>query len=194
MTLDITVVIPTIPQRPHFLHDALESVKAQTLQPVEIIVEHARDNEGPAFVRNRAVEKVTTDFIAFLDDDDWLLPDHLEKLAALQEQEDADIVWPWFEVHGGTDPFPQHRGRQWNPQDPHQIPITVLLRTEAFNAVGGFVQVGDGPTDPHGNRAGEDWELWLALNEAGYKFAHTPDITWVWRHHSKNTSGLPERR
>lgn len=184
-----TLVIATIAPRVHMLQRAINSAHSQSLPFAEIIVEEDVAKEGPAVVRNRAVEKVDTEFICFLDDDDYLLPRHHEVLSGLQ----GDVRWPWFQCTG-SDPFPMFRGRQWNREDPHQIPITVMLRTEAFRAVGGFETVGeDADTDGYGNRAGEDWRLWLALSAAGYEFSHTPDITWVWDHHGANTSGLPNR-
>lgn len=190
--MSTTLVIPTVPPREKngFLDQALQSARDQTLPFDEVIVEADVKHEGPAVVRNRAVEKVETEFVCFLDDDDYLLPQHHQVLSELG----GDVRWPWFDVKGGSDPFPFFRGRQWDPEDPHQIPITVMVRTEAFRAVGGFVTVGDeGPVDKWGNRAGEDWRLWLALSEAGYEFSHTPETTWVWRHHGNNSSGLPSR-
>lgn len=184
-----TLIIPTIaPRTDTYLVQAMRSAEAQTLPFDSIIVEPDVDREGPAVVRNRAAAKVDTEWLAFLDDDDYLSPNHHEVLAALS----ADVRWPWFKVVGGTDPFPKHRGRQWNPNDPHIIPITTMIRTEAFRAVGGFTLGTDRAEDgrPIG---GEDWRLWLALSEAGYSFEHTPAITWTWRHHGRNTSGLPSR-
>lgn len=184
-----TLIIPTIPTRLKMLHEAQDSADAQTLPFDQVIVEIDVDREGPAVVRNRAVERADQEWLCFLDDDDLLLPHHHETLAALH----ADVRWPWFTVQGGGDPFPMFRGRQWNPDDPHQIPITTMVRREAFLAVGGFHTMAEGPTDKYGNRAGEDWGLWLDLSAAGYSFEHTPEITWTWRHHGKNTSGLPSR-
>jgi glycosyltransferase involved in cell wall biosynthesis len=187
-----TLIIPTVDPRGKngFLDKAVRSAEEQIVAFDEIIVEHDVNREGPAVVRNRAAAKVETEFIAFLDDDDWLLPRHHQVLSEL----DGDVRWPWFEVHGGSDPFPFFRGRQWDGADPHQIPITVMVRTEAFWDVGGFEGVGkDAPADRWGNRAGEDFRLWCALSEAGYTFSHSPETTWVWRHHGNNSSGLPER-
>lgn len=189
----ISVIIPTIPSRAKMLRRALDSVEAQSLPATAVIVEHDTDREGPAAVRNRAASRVETDWIAFLDDDDYLLPDHLATLARAQADTGADLVWPWFRVEGGGDPFPMFYGRQWDPADPHQIPITFLLRTEAFRAVGGFETVEEGPAHADGNRAGEDWRLTLALSEAGYKFHHVKQRSWVWVHHRANSSGLPSR-
>ena len=190
---DITVVIPSIPPRKTDLARAMASVEAQTHLATAVVVEYDTTGDGPAMVRNRALERVDTTWVAFLDDDDYLLPDHLAVLCQAAEESGADVVWPWFRVEGGTDPFPMHRGRQWNPDDPHQIPITTLVRTDAIREVGGFRTIPDGPTDKLGNRAGEDWTLWLALSAAGYRFHHVNRVTWVWRHHGANTSGLPAR-
>lgn len=193
---EVTVIIPTVSPhggREKMLKKALASVEAQTHPATAVIVEHDTDREGPAVVRNRAIEKVETEWLAFLDDDDYLKPNHLAVLCKAQDESAADVIWPWFNVEGGGDPFPMFRGRQWDPADPHQVPITAMLRTSAVRAVGGFETVPKGETHADGNRAGEDWRLWLALSAAGYRFFHVPDRTWVWRHHGRNSSGLPER-
>ena len=190
---DITVVIPTIPGREDMLSRAVRSVERQDLPPYDVIVEPDTQREGPAGVRNRALDKVETQWVAFLDDDDEMHPEHLLTLARLQSDTGADVVWPWFTVQGGRDPFPMHRGRQWDPEDPHQIPITVMARHAAVMDVGGFRTMPVGPKDRLGNRCGEDWQMWLDLSAAGYLFAHTPEQTWTWHHGAHNTSGLPSR-
>lgn len=191
--LDITVVIPTIPGREQLLTRALDSAAAQTLTPAGIVVELDETGTGAAATRNRALAHVATPWVAFLDDDDQLDPEHLLTLARAQVDTGADLIWPWFRVVGGTDPFPANRGRQWDPADPHQFPINVLLRRELLTTLGGFQTVPDGALDPAGNRAGEDWHLWLALSELGARFHHVDVETWTWNHHAANTSGLPSR-
>lgn len=191
--LDVTVVIPTIYSRSAMLEQAVQSVLEQELQAADVIIEHDIHRQGPAVVRNRALARVQTPWLAWLDDDDLLMPQHLRVLADVALSADADLVWPWFTVSGGGDPFPMHFGRQWDPEHPHQFPITYLVRTELVRRVGGFETVPDGPAHADGNRAGEDWRLQLAMSAAGGRFVHLPERTWIWRHHGGNTSGLPER-
>lgn len=188
--LDITVVIPTIRGREKMLARARQSVADQIYRPVQVIVIEDVGKAGAARNRQQGLDQVATEWVAFLDDDDEMLPGHLLALVRAQQIHGADIVWPWFDVQGGTDPFPMHEGRQWDPTNPHQIPITVLARTEAVRAVGGFHDMPEGSLDPRGQRAGEDWDLWLRMSAAGYRFHHVNERTWIWNHHGGNTSGL----
>lgn len=170
---------------------ALRSVMVQThpVAAVAIAVDHRR--EGAASNRQRALDTVRTPWVAFLDDDDEWLPQHVEKLLRLAKEEDADYVWGWFNVIGGTDPFPGHFGKQWDPEDPHQTTITTLVRTELAQQVG-FLKSYAGAT-PDGNRSGEDWSFTNGCSEAGAKMVHLPERTWNWHHTGHNTSGLPSR-
>ena len=95
LTHEVTVVIPTVAPhagRAKMLTKALASVESQTHPATEVIVEYDENREGPAAVRNRAVEKVETEWLAFLDDDDYLLPEHLALLCMAQEESGADLV------------------------------------------------------------------------------------------------------
>lgn len=192
----IGVAIPAIPPRvnPEFLGRAFGSVLEQTYPAsrVNVVIDH--EKRGAGRTRNAAWRGLgDVDYVAFLDDDDYFGPVHLERLMATACETDADLVYPWFNVVGGGDPFPMHFGREWDPADPRQTTITVLWRREALESVGGFpVGTFDG-VDDGGNRAGEDFLAVCALNAAGGKIVHLPERTWYWRHHETNTSGRPEK-
>lgn len=199
MTSNITVIIPTVAPRREMLARALASVGRQTLQPDTIHVSDDVDRIGGARNRQRALDRVTTELTAPLDDDDEFLPHHLEVLAAELERTNADLTFGWFDVIGGTDPFPWAEGKPWNDAEPHQIPVTWLARTEIVQAVGGFAgdwdvdQAEDPGVDQDGNRAGEDFRLVLRLVNAGAKIAHLNNRSWLWYHHGTNSMGLPSR-
>ncbi len=194
--VDVTVVIPSIPPRALLLQRALESVYRQTVVPAMINVRADQTRLGAPQNRDLTVGNADTEWLAFLDDDDEFESEHLQLLLAKAHKTDADLVYPWFTVKGGTDPFPHHEGKPWDNDDPHQVPITFLVKTSAYREVGGFSTGWDGSsvgTDDEGNRAGEDYAFMLRLSEAGKKIVHLNKRTWIWHHHEANTSGLPTR-
>lgn len=185
----VTVCIPSIPTgaRAEMLARAVASVERQTLPPAALIVELDHDRTGAAATRQRALERVDTPFVAFLDDDDELFPEHLRLLTEAQARTGADLVYPWFEVEGGTDPFTGQFGRPFDPDElrDHQfIPITVLARTQSVRDAGGFR---DFPAEWGGSN--EDYRLWIAMLDEGCAFVHVPRRTWTWYHWHGNTSG-----
>jgi glycosyltransferase involved in cell wall biosynthesis len=183
---EITVIIPTIPPRRAMLNRATDSIRAQTHQAKATMAVRDDDHIGAGPVRTVGLMRVETDWVAFLDDDDEFKPDHLAKLCQAQDDTGADVLWPWFEVVGGTDPFPEHRGKQWDIKAPHIFPICVLVRTELAQKTTGF----RGTT---GDWMRDDFPFYEQIWKMGGIFHHIPDITWKWHHHFANTSGQPER-
>lgn len=191
----ITVVIPRIPVRLENYASAISSVIEQTLQPYAVIETMDDEKRGAAVNRDSGLFQVETTWTAFLDDDDFFYPTHLEDLHGFALETGADLVFPWFDVYGGTDPFPEFEGKPWDNDKPHQVPITHLVRTEAAWDVGGFCGdwIDRTDFDAHGNRIGEDYNYILKLVRAGYKIEHLNKRTWGWNHWGGNTSGKPER-
>lgn len=186
--MTITVVVATIPPRADLLARALASVATQTLPPAEVVVECDTDRLGAAATRNRALERVATEWVAFLDDDDELYPDHLRALARCARLTGTDVVYPGYDAD--VDPT----GMFGVPFDPvllrraNYIPVTVLARTDAVRAAGGF--------QPHPDRNGdpcEDWGLWLAMLDRGARFVHLPRRTWRWHNRGDSTRGRADR-
>ena len=181
------MVIPSIPPRTRLLTRALNSIAAQTEAAAGVSIAYDTQRQGAGPTRTRALRGVTTEWCAFLDDDDELLPNHLALLFAAAKETNADVLWPWFKVIDGTDPFPGHRGHQLNPDSPHIFPITTLVRTK-------FAHQAEFPdTNPTGDWNVDDWPFWCQIHSAGGTFHHISDITWNWFHNSGNTSGRPDR-
>lgn len=181
------MVIPSIPPRAQLLTRALKSVAKQTEPVCAIAIAIDDQHQGAGPTRTRALRMVQTEWTAFMDDDDELLPDHLRLLLTAAREQEADVVWPWFKVIGGTDPFPHARGVQLKPDNPHIFPICTLVRTE-------LAQQAEFPgSDITGEWIADDWPFWRQIQELGARFHHIPDITWHWFHNSGNTSGRPDR-
>lgn len=206
MSTDVTVAIPTIPtRRKAMLTRAVASATAQILPPVALSIAVDTLHAGAAATRNRALAAVRTEWVAFLDDDDELLPEHIRDCLRHAETTGADLIYPWFHVIGGTDPLlapwdgqmVNPFGREFGPEQAeftlttnNFIPVTVLVRTELARAVGGYPLPGTDEWDlPHA----EDWGFHQRLLRAGATFAHLPQRTWKWFHHGANTSGRGDR-
>lgn len=196
----IAAVIPTIPDRDQLLQRALDSIDRQTRQPDQIVVAHDPHRTGAAATRNRALDQVTTDWIAFLDDDDTWHPQHLQRLEETAVATDADLVYPWYDginsvgilttVLDGRHVDPM--GVEFGPEQREHllttanfIPVTVLVRTALLREVGGFSP----PPWASPDNPCEDWGTWIKLLDTGAVFAHLPERTWTWRGHSGHTSG-----
>lgn len=189
--LDITVVIPTHPARVKngMTKRAVGSALMQSYAPSTVIVEIDKDREGAAVTRNRGLQKVTTDWVAFLDSDDQLKSNHLATLISGVVSHEADYIYSWYEPIGFShDPLP-HFGKVFDPEHPTQTTITTLVRTELAQEVG-FRNVEPGKLID-GQRYGEDFQFTVEVIAKGGKILHIPQRTWLWNAHGANTSGLP---
>ena len=187
-TIGVAPAVAGIPYLPggSLYAQALHSAQNQTCPPAGgISVALDQNGEGAAKTRQLPLEAVRTAWVAFLDDDDLFYPHHLETLYGLVTEHGADYAYSWFD---GNDPFPMHRGRQMDPTDPHHTTMTVLVRTELAKQVG-FANHPDANAD----WTGEDWNFELGCLNAGARFVGTGEITWHYRVHQSNTSGLPAR-
>jgi len=113
-TSDISVVIPYY-NREEYIDEAIQSVLAQTLQPLEIIIvndcsrESSRryldryagvctiidlaKNIGVAAARNEGIRRARGQFIAFLDSDDLWVPEKLDRQRRyMDEHPRCDVV------------------------------------------------------------------------------------------------------
>ncbi len=188
MSADITVCIATIPPRAKKLRSALASVCAQTSLPGAIVVEYDHEHTGAAATKNRALAKASTEWVAFLDDDDQFMPHHLEALYAAANDSGADVVYSIPDVPQRPDRRDPD-GRYGLPFDPDElrrrsyIQTTSQVRTELFKSTGGF-------QCPPGS-VYDDWGGWLALLDAGARFHHHPEVTFIWNHWGYGRPGIP---
>lgn len=209
----VGVSISSIPPRAPLLARALASVCAQTRPADQIVVHVDHVGVGAPEAKNAALRVVTTDWVAFLDDDDEFLPQHLEHLLATAEESGADLVYPAYvgintEIFHITDDTGTLRVPLGIPFRPDHadlilsgdnfIPTTVLVRTALAQQVGGFgLSATAGPHDNIAGDTGDDRVLWARLLNAGAKFVHHPERTWRWNSHADDpgahTSGRPWR-
>lgn len=185
---DITVVVAHIPTRTALLQKALKSIDRQILKPASVIVIADPEHRGAAATKNEGLAAVRTPWVAFLDDDDQMLPTHLYTLRAAARDTAADVVYsvPLIPENPG---FVFSEPQYFQPFDADvlrqrsYIQTTSLVRTELMREAGGF-------QCPPGSDY-DDWGAWLAMLDRGAKFHHVPEQTFVWHHWGYGQPGNP---
>lgn len=180
--------LPDSPPGAGKLARALQSVMRQTLQPDAIVVVNDTEREGAGPMRQRALDMVDTEWLAWLDSDDEWYPEHLAKLVEAAETTEAVFVFPWFDFDGGFDPL-GHFGLPFDPASPHHTTITYLVRTELAR------RVGFSNDHIHGIYSNEDWGHLLGLCAIAVReellMLHLAERTWAWHADGYNTCGRP---
>jgi glycosyltransferase involved in cell wall biosynthesis len=202
-TAPVTVIVPAFNAAP-WLRVTLESVQQQTTPPAAVVViddgstddtaaiaqAHGatvlrQNRQGPGAARNRGIEAAATEFVAFLDADDWFAPDKLEQaITVLDQLKAACIATDAWIVRGDRiegrknqrRPVPTvltlERLLQGNPV----ICSTVVARTSAVRAAGAF--------DQHPDLiATEDFDLWLRMAQQE-PIAYLPEPSTFYRVHA----------
>ena len=72
--------------------ESMEICRAYANRDVRITAFHQYRNRGVSVARNLGMERCSGQFITFIDADDWVKKDYLEKLVKLQKKQDADMV------------------------------------------------------------------------------------------------------
>ncbi|HEY1360222.1 MAG TPA: glycosyltransferase [Thermoleophilaceae bacterium] len=192
----ISVVMPVYDGE-RFIAEAIESVLAQSRPAAEMIVIDdgstdgsaavverfpqvkliRTENRGPAAARNTGVAEATGELITFLDADDLMKPDRLERqAAALEEDPSASFALGRGEVilEAGVEPptwVPEER--QWYAH------MTLFTTRRAFELIGPFDE---------DLRVGEDTDWLFRAFEAGLRPALVPEPVIVRRYHGGNIS------
>jgi glycosyltransferase involved in cell wall biosynthesis len=149
----------------------------------EIAAVRLRENVGLSRVRNLAASHATTEWIVFLDADDWLEPTYVEQAeAALARSPDIHVLVPDMTlVRGDRRPrlVRSRIPRDWRELlKRNTIVQTSFLRRELVNTLGGY--------DPQLDF--EDWDFWVRALKAGGRFARLPGAFVNRREHGANKS------
>ena len=83
--------------------DSLDICKDYVAKDDRIQVLHQHHNMGVSAARNLGMQKARGEFITFIDVDDWVAEDYLEKLLAIQKKKNADMVVCEYQKAGDKD-------------------------------------------------------------------------------------------
>lgn len=216
MSTTVAVVIPYF-NGSRFIRRALDSVFAQTVPADEVIVvndgstEEERDflhsltaeyavqvfdkpNGGQGSARNHGVARSTSDFLCFLDQDDFYLPNHIQALKRALPADEPKLGFVYADLHVGDaegnilfmSTVKEHA--QQNPKrslidllqnDMFVLPSASIISRTAFEAVGGFDEQFTGY---------EDDDLFMRLFRKGYSNHYIDKPVTVWCIHKESTS------
>jgi len=190
-----SIIIPTY-NHGKYIERSVECALGQTYQNVEVIVVDdgsaddtaervkrfgnrikyiKKQNSGRGDSRNRALTESSGKYIQFLDADDTIEPEKLERqIAVLEANDEFGVI---YSDCSSNDSLGEYCGNVSYPLQTDEDPLPILLnrtlfgihaaitRREAILAVGMF--------DPH-PLAQEDWDLWLRLALHGFRFKYLP--------------------
>ncbi|MHB1218449.1 MAG: glycosyltransferase family 2 protein [Alphaproteobacteria bacterium] len=205
----VSIIIRTDGRRPAYLAEAIATVGAQTYADIELILvedgcagvtrsalgstAYPREirtipiqKSGRSIAGNTGLAAAHGELIGFLDDDDLLLPRHVEALVRAHQGADfgAAYAWAWeaptYELGKGQAPVQEKRRVliKPGPLTPssllarNRIPIqAVLFRRRLYEQCGGFDESLDHL---------EDWDLWLRYVAAA-RFEEVREATSIYR-------------
>ncbi len=209
MSVDVSVLTPSYGYA-HFLGDAIESVRLQQGVTVEHIVQdggstdgtvellerygdtviwRSEPDEGQSDALNRALELAGGRWIAWLNADEFYLPDGLAHLAELGDRTGADVVYGDTVFVDGDGRLkrllPQHRYNSFvlHSYGPFVSTVSMIIRRSAL---------GEKPIDPTLRRM-MDWDLYLRLAGEQASFAYRPVVVGAFREHDTRITATERR-
>ena len=204
----ITVAISTY-NRSEYLRESIDSVLAQTVQDIEVVVVNDgstdqtadvlasiddprlrvldQENLGLAAARNRITSVARGKFIAIHDDDDIMLPDRLENQLKMLGSGVSGAYGGWVDFDNGTGDLKWNRGKAFSLESLAYntgvlLHPTLLVDRRLMEHI---------PYD-ESMRSGSDYNLAIRLARSGAKFAHCGEYVLLRRQHDgqiTNTHG-----
>jgi glycosyltransferase involved in cell wall biosynthesis len=193
-----------------YLAETLQSILAQTHQPLELIVVDdgstdatpavvadfgdriryvRQENAGPSAARNHGIKVSNGDFIAFLDADDLWHPEKLARqMVCFRKRPELQVVVThlqnfWVpEVREEAERMKNHRLAQ---PLPCYTPVSMLARRSVFDSVGLFNEK---------LRRFEDTDWFLRARDSGVKMELMPDVLVRRRFHEANVTRTDHSR
>lgn len=153
-----------------------------------------KENGGQGSARNAGVAAAQSDYICFLDQDDFYLPDHIEALVNAIPPRDSRFGFVYgdaTEADGAGNILRTAMIKAHNPTHPKQdvidilqsdmfvLPSASLISKQAFEEVGGF----DSRLTGY-----EDDDLFLRMFRRGYTNYFIDRPVYVWCIHAESTS------
>jgi glycosyltransferase involved in cell wall biosynthesis len=207
MNPKVNICIPTF-NRKDYLKETLDSVFAQTYKDYEIIIVddgstdgteemikngrykvryHRQENAGDAAARNKLIELTEGKYITFIDSDDILLPDSVERMVKVMENEKDEVIvyGPYLRIDQHGNVTGKSKRKLYSGYITEHLfkdiivhPNGSMFPKRILEEAGGFDQ---------SLRVCSDYDLWLRLS-LKYRFIALDKPTFKRRRHTGNLS------
>lgn len=203
----ISICIPTY-NRKEYLRETIESILAQSYKNYEIVIVddgstdgtkemikslnvpvtyYRQENSGDAATRNKLIELAKGNYISFIDSDDLLLPDAIERMVNAVESEKKDVIvyGTYFRIDEKGFLFSKSKRKLYSGYITNELFQTIIV-----HSCGSMFpkKIFNGPvTFDTSLRICSDYDLWLQLSMQ-YKFAALDYPTFKRRRHPQNLS------
>lgn len=185
--VNVSVLVTCFNKEP-YLDEAIESVKRQTQSPVEVILVHDAcnnpmahvacttiilpENRGVANARDVAFKFSKGEMVLFLDADDVISPDCLEKMVTVVKEK-ADIAYPDIYFWNKLKPELSRTLMELNLETVKKagklpIPVSSMMKRDVYEKLGGFRKM----------PVLEDLDFWVRALCNGYTFGKAETLFW----------------
>jgi glycosyltransferase involved in cell wall biosynthesis len=206
-TVTVSICIPTY-NRKDYLKETLDSILVQTYKDYEIVIVddgstdgtedmlkqlgfpvtyHWQENGGDAAARNKLIELARGQYISFIDSDDLLLPDAIEKLVRIMQTEDEDVIayGSYLRIDQNGKVYGRCKRKLYSGN------ITkYLFQTVFVHSCGSMFPkkiLKDSTVFDTSLKVCSDYDFWLRLSMK-YRFVALPEPTFKRRRHINNLS------
>ena len=206
ITVDVSAIV-TCYKKEEYLQECIDSIKRNTKQAKEIIVVHDAcphpkliegvtnivlpENLGVCLARDVGFRLSTGLLILFVDGDDVLSPDYIEKMVLTITDEGADITYPdvfiWAGEKSSLSIYPNRFTLKQIMENNKTLtpPVTSLMKREVYENLGGFRNLS----------VLEDLDFFIRALRKGYKFVKSQTLLWYRRSgDTRNSAPLVVRK
>ncbi len=203
----VSICVPTY-NRKDYLKETLESILAQTYKNYEIVIVddgstdgtedmikqlgvpvtyHWQENGGDAAARNKLIELARGQYISFIDSDDLLFPDAIERLVKVMETETDDVVayGSYVRIDQDGNVYGKCKRKLYSGNITKHLFQTIIVHSCGSMFPKKILE--DTVTFDTSLNVCSDYDLWLSLSTK-YRFVALPNPTFKRRRHLNNLS------
>lgn len=203
----VSICVPTYNRR-DYLKETLESILAQTYKDYEIVIVddgstddtedmikqlgipityHWQENSGDAAARNKLIELARGQYISFLDSDDLLFPDAIERLVKVMETETDDVVayGSYVRIDQDGNVYGKCKRKLYSGNITKHLFKTIIVHSCGSMFPKKILK--DTVIFDTSLKVCSDYDLWLSLSTK-YRFVALPNPTFKRRRHLGNLS------